>query len=230
MNNSVVITTNIYNILKNTRLFSGIDLQEFLSLADALNIHQKTYHKNSLIFAQSSNVHHIYIVLRGKVIIYQENADGSQLLINEISPLDSFGEAIAASNQIAPYWATTLEETTLCYLDFNHIIQPSNNVAHNKLLANTFKVLANKVLQINNRLQIIAQKKIKDKLLFFLNQQKTQQNKNPFTIPYNRQQLADYLLVDRSALSYVLMQLKEQGIIDYHKNKFTLLIKLSEQL
>ena len=165
----------------------------------------------------------IGILLTGRLLVYNIDESGYSNIVNEIYPQQSFGEALAAAAVMeSPFTVSCLQDCCIFFLDYRSLVATSHSPDYCRIMANLSQLLAEKVMAMNLHLLISSQRKIRDKVLAYLYHQKQRQKSSTITLALNREQLADYLFVDRSALSAVLMKLKKEGILDYHKNKFVL--------
>ncbi len=200
--------------------FSEAQLRDFLS---AFSHSYRNYQKNDILLQCGDNMPNIGILLSGSLLVYNIDESGYSNIVNEIFPPQSFGEAlVAAGIAESPFSIRAIKDCRVFYLAYQDLITRNNSVYYPLLMANLAQLLAEKVMTMNFRLVTAAQRKTRDKLLAYLYQQKQRQKSSTITLPLNREQLADYLFVDRSALSAVLMKLKKDGLLDYHKNIFTI--------
>ena len=136
-----------------------------------------------------------------------------------------FGEAFVLSGiSKIPLSVKTSETTTVLFIDKDRVMTPCSSACdfHMGISKNLIRILASKNVFLTERLEHISKRTLKDKVLSYLSSEAAKSGNLIFEIPFNRQELADYLSSDRSALSAVLSNLKNEGIIDYHKNKFKL--------
>lgn len=114
-------------------------------------------------------------------------------------------------------------ETEVLFLNAARLLQtcPNSCVHHNRLIKNLLQISAQKNLTLSRRMLHTSSKFIRGRLLSYFSQERLRHGSLQFTIPFNRQQLADYLGVDRSALSNELSKMRRDGILIYEKNTFT---------
>ena len=214
------------NILENTPLFRQISKEDITSVLSCLSVKEVHYSKEEFIFHQGSPISSIGLVVAGSVHIIQEDFWGNRTILTNILPTQIFGETYASMPGLPlEVSAVAATNSTVLFLDFNKLFTTCKNTCsfHQTLIHNFITVLAFKNLQLTKKIEHLSKKTTKEKLLSFLSAESLKANSSSFTIEYNRQQLADYLSLDRSAMSNELSKLRDQGIIIYQKNSFQLL-------
>ncbi len=215
-----------YNILKKCPLFSDIDVQDIKILLNCLNIKKRIIKKDELIFTSGDKLEYIGVVLSGNVYIVQEDYWGNRTIIASISQCGIFGEAFSCS-QIHSIPVSIIANTdgSILLIDCTKILTPCPSLCsfHSVLIINLTKILANKNIALTSKMKHITKKTTREKVLSYLSECAVSFGKNYFEIPFNRQELADYLSVERSALSNTLCKMRDEGIIEFYKNKFHIL-------
>ncbi|QHI73371.1 Crp/Fnr family transcriptional regulator [Aminipila terrae] len=214
-------------ILKNNPLFARIDENDLESMLVCLSATVKDYSKNEIILMAGDKISKVGIVVEGSVQIVKEDILGNRNIIAQIDTGQIFAEAFScAVTEKLPVSVIASANCTVMFIDYKRIIYTCNNscIFHHKLLENMLGILARKNILLNNKIEHISKRTTREKALSFLFSQAQQQEKRAFRIPFNRQELADYLCVDRSALSNELSKLREEGIIEFNRNEFQLLI------
>lgn len=208
-------------ILKNNKLFEGISEKDIVSIINCLDMKTVIYNKGSTVYRIGDKVKCINIVAEGAVHIIKEDYWGNQSILTEISTGELFAETFALlKDKTIQVNVMAVKKSVIIELNIDNVINLCNNSCsfHKKIVQNLLFVLASKNYMLTNKVEAMAQRSIRNKVMTYLSQQKS----SSFDIPFNRQQLADYLAVDRSALSKEIAKLKAEGIIDYHKNHFEL--------
>jgi len=201
-------------ILKQCSLFKGIDPAEIEKLLNCLKSHEKTYQKNETIIRQGDIIHEIGLVLDGQAHIYHIDFWGNKTIISEIKASEFFLESYAcALQQEIDLNVVATEITTILFLDISHLIRSCQHSCsfHHKIIQNLLSIVSNKNVLLTQKIHHLTRRTTQEKILSLT-----------FEIPFNRQQLADYLAVERSALSSELSKLQKNGIIAYKKNTFQL--------
>lgn len=217
---------NRNEILKSCPLFTGIKEEEFDSMLSCLAARELEYKKDAYICMAGNSMSEIGIVLSGSVIIIKEDFWGNRTIISRMSASDMFAESFAfAAVRKLPISVVAVENTKVLFIDCKNIINSYASPCgfHTALINNMVNILAGKNVMLMQKIDHISCRTTKDKLLSYLSVQAMEAKSKTFTIPYNRQELADYLCIDRSAMSSELGKLRDDGILTFHKNSFELL-------
>ena len=215
-----------YKFLLKTNLFSEISESEIKSLLKCTGAFEKTYKKNDIIFHAGDSAKYMGLVVFGSVNIIVNYYWGGSNILGHVAAGQIFAEAyslIAEKELLCD--VTADEDTTVLFLNTEKLLTVCKNGCPNHILLmqNLLKISARKNLSLSSRMMHTASKRIRDRLLSYLSEQALLTGSNRFSIPFSRQQLADYLGTERSALSGELSKMHRDGLIDYHKNSFTLL-------
>lgn len=212
-------------LLKKTCLFSGIKDEDISTMLHCLSARIASYQKEEFILHTGDLVNQVGMVLSGSVLIIKEDFWGNRSILSEISPGSLFAETYACIGT-TPLEVSTVasSDCKVLFLDFQKLLTTCSSACHfhTRLIHNLLSTLAQKNRILTKKLEHMSQKTTRDKLLSYLSAESLKAKSPSFTIPFNRQQLADYLSVDRSAMSSELGKLKKEGILDYNKNTFLL--------
>ena len=184
------------------------------------------YKKDNYIYMSGSTMSEIGIVLSGSVIIIKEDYWGNRTIISRMSASDMFAESFAfTAGEKLSISVVAAENAEILFIDCKNIIniETSPFGFHTILINNMVRILAGKNVMLMQKIDHLSCRSTRDKLLSYLSAQALEQKCKAFTIPYNRQELADYLCIDRSAMSSELGKLRDEGILTFHKNSFELL-------
>lgn len=218
---------NLYSAaIANCPLFSGIDEKDLRGLFDCLNAAKRAYAKHAFVFRPGDGAECMGVLLTGCVHIVSEDFWGNRNIITEIRPGQVFAESYACIEEAKlTVGAVAAEQSEVLFLSVRRILAvcPSACRFHARLIRNLLSALAEKNLVMNEKLTHITQRTTRDKLLSYLSAESQKAGSSSFLIPFNRQQFADYLSVDRSALSTELGKLRDEGVLAFNKNRFTLL-------
>lgn len=213
-------------LLKNSKLFTGMshaDLQEILKCLDAK---KKTFNKNTYIVSAGEYISQLMLVLSGNVQIRHVDYWGNVNIINQFSVGEIFGESFIAPGS-TPITNDVLatSDCTILFLNIYKLLTlcSKNCKFHTTLITNLFVIISQKNRNLVNKVKFISHRTTREKLLAYLSDEAQKANSPIFSIPFNRQELADFLAVERSAMSKELGKMKKEGIIDFSKNNFTLL-------
>ena len=217
-------------ILSRCPLFDGIDPADIPGLLTCLGAELRTAKKNTPFFSEGDPARYVGIVLSGAVQIVRDDYYGNRSILSHAMPGELFGETFAcAAVDAMPVTVLALEDATALCIDCRRITRTCSNACdfHNRIVLNLLQVVAAKNLSFHKKLEITSRRTTREKLLAYLLWQAKTHRKASFTIPYDRQGLADYLAVDRSAMSAELSKLRKDGIIDFDRSHFTLLTEVT---
>lgn len=215
-----------YGILKKCTLFAGIAEQDLTALLTCLRANQKVVKRDESIFFTGSRAEYIGIVLEGSVYIHKEDCWGNRSILTVVQAGELFGEAFAcAESDSIPISASARENSRILLIDCKRLMTNCSSVCsfHTNMVRNLLRIIAKKNIQITKKAELLAKKSVRDKVLQYLSECALAEGRSSFSIPFNRQELADYLSVERSALSNTLGKMRDEGIIKFEKNKFSLL-------
>lgn len=218
---------NFLDIISQTSLFCNIAATELPSLLQCLAGNELSYQSGQAIFRAGDSLKQLGVVLSGRVQVVREHADGNRTIITELTPGDLFGEVYACASgavKTLPVSVIAVTNSVVLLLNYQKMVTLCSQACpfHTRLINNMLAVLADKNLLLNRRLGHLSKRSIREKLLSYLYEQAALSGHSSFSIPFNRQELADYLCVERSALSAVLSKLQQEGIITYRKSFFQL--------
>ena len=212
-------------LLKNSAIFAGVKEDEVLTILHCLNAVKASKKKDSYILRAGEHTDSMGMLLSGSALIVQEDIWGHRNIMTKINPGDTFAESFAASKTAALNISVIAsEDCEILWMDVNRILAvcPSACEPPNLIIRNLVATLAQKVLLFNEKITHMSKRTTRDKLLSYLSAESLRQGKLSFTIPYDRQQLADFLCVERSAMSAELSKLQKEGLLEYQRNAFTL--------
>lgn len=215
-----------FHILRNCSLFDNIADENLLSMLDCLDAKILSFKKGETIISEGEPAKYVGIVLFGKARIIRCDYYGNRNIIANIEPSHLFGESFAcADTKIIPVSVVASENTEVMMINCKRITQTCCNSCefHSQIIFNLLKILAMKNILFNQKAEVTSKRTTREKLLTYLMQQAQQNNSNKFTIPFDRQELADYLEVDRSGLSAEISKLRADGIIECNRSNFKLL-------
>lgn len=206
-------------------LFDGIRPEDLTGLLSCLNARQSAYKKQDVILLEGQQVSSVGIVLSGKVQIMKENFAGNRNIMAEIEAGNLFAEAYSCvqMNRL-PITVISVTESKILWVDYNRIISTCTSACkfHARLIENMLRILASKNILLNQKIEHISKRTTQEKILTYLSDQAIKHGTNEFDISFNRQELADYLCVDRSAMSKELCKLQNEGVLTFHLNHFCL--------
>ena len=213
------------NILKKCPLFEGISEKNLLKMLVCLGARVTEFDKKYTIIAEGNPAKYVGIVLSGAAQIMRIDYYGNRSILSEVTAGELFGEAFACAEvEAIPVTVIAEEPSEIMFIDCSHILHTcSNNCGfHQQLIFNLMKDIANKTITFHQKLEITSKRTTREKLMAYLMLQAQKAGKNSFDIPFDRQELADFLEVDRSGLSAEISKLRSEGLIESNKNHFKL--------
>ena len=214
-----------YPLLKENQLFYKYEDGELSHLLSCLRAELLEYKKDDTILLQGRKILKAGIVVQGSVYSHRVDIDGSKRILSNYNVGDIFCEELLFSNiTIAPFSLTANEQTSIIQIDCSEIPKFCKLacIHHSKFVANLAHMLSAKIIRLDRKIEILQKSTIRDKLLSYFNFCAEIENSNSFTIPFSRQQLADYIGVNRSSASRELWKMKKDGVISFSERRFTL--------
>ena len=221
-----VFMNHYIGILKRTQLFAGVSENEIAAMLNCLQAKMLTVSKGDYVFRQGEHIDKITVLVDGKLLVKRDDFWGNRSIVNVIRIGEMFGEAY-----IAPESGALLndviadEDSTIFSFDIQRILTvcPSACRFHSMVIQNLFFAISEKNRKLVRKIGHMSNRTTRTKLLSYLSEEAKKHNSNHFLIPFNRQQLADFLCVDRSAMSNELCKMRDEGLLEFDKNEFTLL-------
>lgn len=214
-----------YKFISESKIFQNISEQEIEHIFKCLQIKQTKYKKQDIILHAGTPIDSMGFILSGSVIIEQTDIWGNQTIFDRIPSGQIFAETYACvPDELLMVNVVAAEETEILFLKTERILKTCSSSCkfHSRLIHNLLSVMAAKNLTLTRKMSHITSKTIRGRLLSYLSFQALKQKTYTFEIPFNRQQLADYLCVDRSAMSHELSKMQKEGLLSFYKNKFHL--------
>ena len=213
-------------ILKSCPMFATVREDELLQMLHCLFATKVCCKKGEVILAEGDPAERIGIVLEGKVQTVTCDYYGNRNIISTAMPSMLFCESFACVGaKELPMDVIAAEESVILFVHFNRMIRTcSHNCAHHQqMIYNMMCEVAAKNIQFHEKIEITSKRTTREKLLTYLSKQAKSSGSNSFEIPFDRQELADFLAVDRSGLSAEIGKLRKEGILTAEKSRFTLL-------
>ena len=216
----------IFDILEICPLFTGISRQGLGALLDCLGARRTEVKKGQVILAEGAPAQFVGIVLEGRVQIEKVDYYGNRSILTQAGPGELFAESFACADAAEmPVSAIATEDGAVMLIQRTRITTGCSNACgfHSRLIANLLKIVSQRNLQLSQKIEITGKRTTREKLMAYLVGQAKYHGSDSFTIPFDRQALADYLQVERSAMSAEISKLRKEGILESHKNHFRLL-------
>ena len=213
------------SVLRTSGIFSGISEEETEKMLHCLEVRPETFQKDEYILRAGDRVEAFGVVITGKVMIIQEDFWGNRNILAAVGAGHCFAETFACSPG-AVLNVSVIAETNVqvLFLNVKRILTtcPSTCSHHSRMIRNLLSELAEKNLRLNEKITHLGQRSRRAKILSYLSAEAQRHGRAEFDIAFSRQQLADYLSVDRSGLSMELSRMQEEGLLEYRKNHFVL--------
>lgn len=213
-------------ILKRTKLFSGVGEDEIQAMLSCLGARKRKYKKGEYVFRQGEYLNTITVLVEGKLHIQRDDFWGNRSILSSVEIGEMFGEAYVAPDSGAILNdVVAIEDSTIILFDVNRILNvcPSACKFHSLTIRNLFFAISEKNRKLVQKLGYMSKRTTREKLISYLSEEAKRKNSGIFEIPFNRQQLADFLSVDRSAMSNELCKMREEGLLRFEKNRFELI-------
>ena len=214
-------------ILRTSNLFEGISLDEIAAMLVCLEAKVKSFEKGEFLMREGDTSHAVGLVLKGNALIIQEDMWGNRNILAKVGPAQTFGTAFACAKREAVNVSVVADNSVqTMFLDVGRIITVCNaNCSHhNKIIHNLVAELAEKNINLSQKLTHMGMRTTREKIMSYLSAQSSKAGSREFDVPFTRQQMADYLGVERSGLSLELSKMKRDGLIEFNKNHFVVLI------
>ncbi|NLO48567.1 MAG: Crp/Fnr family transcriptional regulator [Clostridiales bacterium] len=213
------------SVLERCPLFADISAEQLESLFSCLDASEKSFTKNEFIFLAGQPAVSVGIVLSGSVTVLHEDFWGNRSILMRLGPGNLFAEAFScAGNELLPVSAIADEKTAVMLINCRRIIKTCSTtcIFHTSLIKNLLGVLAERNILLTRKIEHLTKHSTREKLLSYLSSQAQATGRSRFDIPFNRQELADYLSVDRSAMSSELGKMRDEGLLKFERNHFEL--------
>ncbi len=212
-------------MLVSTSLFSDIIIDDMDQLLYCLKGHKKEYETGEFIFHAEDTHEEFGVVLEGRVQLITEDMFGNRSITAKLSQGEIFGQISTTGHAaFSPVAVVSDTPSSIMFLTFGLLVAPCTRACafHSRIIENMMNVLAKRNLLMNQKVSILSQRTMREKLLAYLHFQAKEHKADEFDIPFNRDELADYLCVNRSALSREIAKMVDDGLIETQRNRFIL--------
>lgn len=209
--------------MQNISIFKNIEEDDIKKMLNCFEAKTRSFKKDATIMNYIGYTSTIGIIIEGKAKLVRNDYDGNRTILEKLDKNDIFGEVFSNYN-IDELSIQAEEDTTVLFIDYHHITKRCKKACpyHSKLVENTLNLLSQKIVNTNERLEILAKRTTREKLLTYFEIMAKKNISKTFIIPFTYTDLADYLGVDRSAMQRELKLLKEDGFIKTNNKKITL--------
>lgn len=204
-------------------LFKGLNFEQTADAFSVFGATEKSYKKGDFLHFPYEKNDKFALVLEGTVNVCADDIKGNQTVMHVCQSGETFGEALNLINkENSPMYAKALEDTTVLWLKADSLFC-GTDIKNSDLQRRFSTMIAKKVLEKNTHIQILSKVTLKEKIITFISANKKNETDKIITVPFNREDMANYLGTNRAALSRELSKLKKEGIIDFYKNTFKIL-------
>lgn len=219
---------NIISVLKRGLLFRNMGDSEILEALDSMRAHRRVYPKRALVMRDGDSMNQVGVILSGNLHLFHIDANGNSNLMENLG----VGESIGLLNAVGAYRlhisAETTAETEILFLNVSQLLRQNVLTApvQIRVLQNLTLAVAQQAHRLTRKLEDSIRRSTRERLQDYLSDQFHKAGSRTFSIPLNRQDLADFLFVDRSAMSNELCKMRDEGLLKFDKSKFELLIEM----
>lgn len=212
------------DILKGSKLFANVSEDEIGGMLSCLDAHERHYKEGEFVFRQGDKVDSVSVLVDGALLVQADDYWGSRSIITQVGVGELFGQAYLAGEPIMND-VVAAEDSAVIFFDAKRVLTTCSSACpfHNRVIRNLFFALSETNLRLVTKLGHIQKRTTREKLMSYLSLMAKKAGRSSFTIPFNRQELADFLSVDRSAMSAELGRMRDEGLLTFDRNRFTLL-------
>lgn len=206
-------------------LFEKIRREDLIPMLTCLKCYTRTFRRGEFLFPYGEPLTCLGLVLSGSVHMIEEDVWGNKTILNVIKANGLFGESyVCGSNPAVHALFIAVENSTVLFLPFGRVIHACNMLCgfHHRLIENMVRLIADKNMQMMEKVEVLSQKSLREKILTYLSLQRAHSGTDYFEIPLSRTELAEYLCANRSALTRELAEMKKDGLLDFEKRTFRL--------
>lgn len=214
-----------FSVIRSSQLFSGISEDELEAMLNCLDTRKVNFPKDTFLLRVGDPAESIGFVLSGSVLVIQEDIWGNRNILSKAGAGQTFAAAYAcAPGSVLNVSVVAETAVSVMYLNVKRVLDvcPSACAHHSRIIRNLIGELAAKNLRFSEKLTHMGQRTTRAKLMSYFSAEAQRLGSYEFDIPFSRQQLADYLAVERSGLSLELGKMKRDGLLDFHKSHFVL--------
>ena len=217
---------NFIQVLKKTRLFFGVTEEEIALMLNCLDAKLKQYKKGEYVCREGESISNVMVLVGGALHLQKDDYWGNRTIINHVKIGETFGEAyLSPESGVLLNDVVAVEDSAVIFFDVRRIMTVCSSACrfHSMVVQNLLFSLSEKNKKLVQKMGHVTQRTTREKLISYLSEESKKSNSPCFEIPFNRQQLADFLSVDRSAMSNELCKMRDEGLLSFNKNKFELL-------
>lgn len=214
------------SLLQKSPLFASMSAEQIASVLHCVGASVRTFGPGAYILRAGTETRVMGLLLTGAALAVQEDLWGERNIMGKISPPGTFAEPFAATpGAVLNVSIVSHTQSNVMFLDISRLLTVCSETCpqHALLIRNLVSVLARKNLQLNEKITHMSKRRTREKLLSYLSSQALREGSVEFDIPFDRQQLADFLCIERSAMSAELSKLQKEGLIETDRSHFRLI-------
>ena len=214
------------SILKKTQMFAGVGENEISEMLSCLDARLYNYKRGEYVLRQGEHLRDVLVLVEGELHIQNDDYWGNRSILGRISVGDMFGEAyLAPESGGILNDVIAVEDSAVIFFDVKRVLTSCSSACrfHAAVVQNMFFAISEKNRKLVQKLGHMSRRSTREKLISYLSGEAKKNNSSYFSIPFNRQQLADFLSVDRSAMSNELCKMRNAGLLEFDRNTFRLL-------
>jgi len=215
-----------YEIIRKCPLFTHIKDDDLIKVQNCMGGHIMKFSKNQVILEEGDPAVTLCIVISGAVQVVRDDYDGNRVIISRIEPSGLFAESVSITEDAhMPVTIVAENDCEVLMLDSSRILAPcyKNCYFHINIIKNLLDIIARKNIWLTQRIEITSRRTTRGKIMAYLLMEAKHLGTKEFTIPFNRQELADFLGVERSAMSAEISRLRKDGIIECNRSWFRII-------
>jgi len=207
-------------------LFEGFDDFQLTAMLECFSPKLYSFKKGDFIVMAGEPYYGLGIMVEGSAVVSKDNAAGNRVMMGVLSAGELFGEVIAFSGK--EQWPANVQAQTDCnviYIENNSIINQCGQACdfHCQLIKNLLKIVSNRAIMLNRRVEYLSMKSINSKVAYFLLEHMEKSGSNTFRLPMNRNEMADFLNISRPSMSREMGVMRDNGIIEFQKEAIRIL-------
>ena len=213
-------------VLKKTRLFAGVAEEDLAAMLSCLKATTGSCRKGNYVYRQGERVERLSILVAGKLQIQKDDRWGNRTIVSTVEVGDMFGEEyVAPQSTVLLNDVIALEDSVIVFLEARRVLTVCSSLCrfHSRVIQNLFYAISERNRRLMLKLDHVSRRTTREKLISYLSEEAQLQGSTKIVLAFNRQQLADYLSVDRSAMCKELARMRDEGMLRFEKNTFELL-------
>ncbi len=211
--------------LKQSKLFSGVGDEDIPVMFSCLGARLQQYRNGEYVLRQGEHLSELLVVVEGRLLIQKDDYWGYRNILGQVRVGEIYGDSyVSPESGVLLNDVVAAEDSCVYFFDAKRVMTTCSSACrfHTLVVQNLFWAISEKNMDLVRKLDYMSRRSTREKLIAYLSEESRIQNSSEFTIPFNRQQLADYLSVDRSAMSAELGRMRDEGLIDFKLNRFRL--------